>query len=177
MIKTDTKELKLREKLIKLALLQHHKLYEHQKTGPNTFDCAGLIWFLYKEILKINLYGNEPILSATTKIMTNHYGKLTQFIENDLYKNIDLIKKGDIIFFHTQSLKENIPTNTNKYPGHCGIYLGDNNFIHCPKKEGKVVINNFKENEYWKNTLVASKDILSNSHKQKEKQLIKEKNN
>ena len=52
MIKANTLEKELRDKLIHLARLQRHKLYVHGKHGPDTFDCAGLVWFLYNEILK-----------------------------------------------------------------------------------------------------------------------------
>ena len=45
----------LREQLITLALQQYNKKYIHGQMGPNTFDCAGLIWFLYNEIFSINI--------------------------------------------------------------------------------------------------------------------------
>ncbi len=165
MIKANTidKEKELRYKIMKLALLQHHKNYVHGKNGPNTFDCAGLVWFVYHEILNINLYENGFGISTTTKIMTNNYGKLTVFEENDFNKDLKLIKNGDIIFFHRQSLKDTIPKENNKYPGHCGIYLGNNEFIHCSKAKGKVVISNFIDNDYWKNILVGSKDIFGDN--------------
>lgn len=99
MIKTNNKEIELRYKIIKLALLQHHKKYVHDKNGPNVFDCAGLAWFLYKEILNINLYENGIGLSTTTKIMTNSFGELITYDENSLVKDINLIKLGDIVFF------------------------------------------------------------------------------
>lgn len=127
----------LREQLITLALQQYNKKYIHGQMGPNTFDCAGLIWFLYNEIFSINIFEEGIGLSTTTKIMTSKYGKLTLFNESDLNKDTTLVKKGDILFFHRQSLNDEEPKETNKYPGHCGIYLGENSFIHAsrPKKE------------------------------------------
>ena len=162
-IKVDFKENELREKIIKLALLQHHKLYEHGKNGPNTFDCAGFVWFLYYEIFRINLYNRGFGLSTTTKIMTNNYGKTILFRKNDPNKDLSIIRKGDILFFHRQSMNDTIPKVDNKYPGHCGIYLGDNYFIHCSRPKGQVIISNFDNNEYWKEVLVANKDIFSDS--------------
>lgn len=129
--------------------------------GPNTFDCAGLIWFLYNTTCNINLYKGGFGLSTTTKIMTSYYGKLILFKESDQNKDINIIKKGDIIFFHRQSLNDDVPKIDNKYPGHCGLYIDDNYFIHCSSTKGKVVISNFENNAYWKNVLVASKDVLS----------------
>lgn len=160
MIKADTKEIELRYKIIEFALLQYHKTYVHGNNGSDTFDCAGLVWFIYNEILDINLYRNGFGLSTTTKIMTNELGKLTLFEENSLNKDLNLIKKGDIIFFHRQSLKDIMPKENNKYPGHCGIYLGENDFIHCSKGKDKVIISNLEKNKYWKDVLVASKNIF-----------------
>lgn len=153
-------EQELREKIIKLALLQHHKLYEHGHHGPETFDCAGLVWFLYYSIFGINLYNQGFGLSTTTKIMTDNYGENILFNESDINKDLSIIERGDILFFHRQSLKDNVCKFDNKYPGHCGIYLGNHSFIHCLKSKGKVVISNFDENEYWKKVLVASKNVF-----------------
>lgn len=159
----DFKENELREKIIKLALLQYHKLYEHGMNGPDSFDCAGLVWFIYNEIFDINLYSNGFGLSTTTKIMTSSYGSLRLYNEQEPSKDLSLIKSGDVLFFHRQSMNDTIPKVDNKYPGHCGIYLGDNYFIHCSRPKGQVIISNFDNNEYWKKVLVANKDILSNS--------------
>lgn len=155
------KEDELREKLIKLALMQLNKLYIHGNHGPDTFDCAGLVWYLYNQLLEINIYENGYGISTTTKIMTSNYGILSRFKENDLNKNLKTIKKGDILLFHRQSKKESEPTPTNKYPGHCGIYLENNKFIHCPRKEGKVIIDKLEEN--YKNTLIGNKNIIDDN--------------
>lgn len=177
MIKTDTKEIELRYKIIKLALLQHHKPYIHGNNGPNSFDCAGLVWFIYNKILNINLYNNGFGLSTSTKIMTNNYGKLILFDENNLNKDIKMIKIGDIVFFHRQSLNDIMPKDNNKYPGHCGIYLGNNNFIHCSSSKGEVVISNFIKNKYWEKVLVASKNVFDDNYQQLQNNLPLSKNN
>lgn len=162
MIKANiTDEIILREKLVKLALLQYNKLYEHGRNGPDKFDCAGFVWFIYNEMCKLNLYYNGIGLSTTTKIMTNPYGKVILYEEDSVKKDLSIIRTGDIIFFHRQSMNDNEPKENNKYPGHCGIYLSDNYFIHCSKPKGKVIISNFDKNDYWKKVLVASKDVLS----------------
>ena len=153
MIKANNKEIILREKIIKLALMQHNKPYIHGMHGEDGFDCAGLVWFIYHELFNINIYDGGYGLSTTTKIMTSNYGLLN--------KDVNSINGGDILFFHRQSLNDDIPKEDNRYPGHCGIYLYDNKFIHSLKSEGRVVISNFKENDYWKKVLVASKDIVS----------------
>ncbi len=160
MIKADTKDI-LREKIIKLALLQHKKDYIHGMHGPDSFDCAGLIWYIYHELFNINLYEGGYGISTTTKIMTSNYGKLILFDECDENKNIDIIKNGDILFFHRQSLNEYVPSENNKYPGHLGIYIGNYKFIHALRSQESVVISNI-QNKYWNKKLVATKDIIGN---------------
>lgn len=164
MIKANINEIELRDKIIKLALLQHHKKYVHGSHGPDTFDCAGLVWYIYNEVLGIDIYKGGFGLSTTTKIMTSNYGKLILFDESNLNKDFSLIKIGDIVLFHRQSLKDIIPKENNKYPGHSGIYLGNNRFIHCSRPKGKVVINNFLKTDYWNRVLVASKNIVDDLH-------------
>lgn len=158
-IKTDT--LELRKKVAELALLQYQKKYEHGKMGPDSFDCAGLVWYLYYTLFEINIFRNGGYgLSTTTKIMTTNYGRLSIY-KKYIGKDLSLVGIGDILFFHRQSLSDIEPKEDNKYPGHCGIYLGYNNFIHASRPKGKVVISNFDNNTYWNDVLVGSKDIIS----------------
>ena len=160
-INTNFNEFDLRERIIKLALLQIDKEYRHGSFGANTFDCAGFVWYIYYEILKIDIFNGGYGLSTTTKIMTSNYGKNILFEEGNINKDLNIIKVGDILFFHRQSMNATTPKQNNKYPGHCGIYLKDNYFIHCSRSKGKVVIDNFDKDEYWKKVLVGTKDIVS----------------
>lgn len=93
--------------------------------------------------------------------MRSNCGKTIKFDEYSENKDISQINIGDILFFHRQDKKETEPKPDNKYPGHCGIYLGDNNFIHCTRTKELVLINNFKS-KYWTRKLVGSKDIINN---------------
>lgn len=160
-INANIDEIELRDRLIEQSLLQHGKPYEHGMNGFDTFDCAGLVWYVYNEIFNINLYESGFGLSTTTKIMTSKYGRLELFDEESLNKDLKFIKKGDILFFHRQSLKENYPTENNKFPGHCGIYLGKNRFIHASKPKDRVVVSDFTKNDYWLRVLVGSKNVCS----------------
>lgn len=93
--------------------------------------------------------------------MTSEFGKNIYYEEKSVKKDLNLFQEGDIIFFHRQSLSDTFPKKDNKYPGHCGIYLGNYEFIHCSRPIGKVIISNFNKNVYWKDVLVASKNVLS----------------
>jgi len=97
--------------------------------------------------------------------MTSDWGILTPILEEDSQKNLKIkeIMTGDLVFFHRQSLKANQPTADNYYPGHCGIYLGEDKFIHASRIIGQVAVNDFNET-YWLDTLVGSKDIISDYH-------------
>ena len=160
MIKANIIEEELRDKLIYLARLQHHKQYVHKEQGPDYFDCAGLVHYIYKELFDIDIFEDGYGLSNTTKLMTSSYGKIILFDEYSLNKDLSIVKRGDILFFHRQSKEDNIPKEDNYYPGHCGIYLGNNKFIHCTKSKGLVYISNFEKYEYWKKVLGGSKDII-----------------
>lgn len=156
----------LRLQVIKLALLQYNKEYVWAKRGPDTFDCSGFTWYLYYELFNLDINNNGYGLSTTTKQMTSDIGILTRFDENDENKinYINDIKSGDILFFHRQSMKENEPIDTNKYPGHCGIYLYDGLFIHASRPNGKIIINSLKES-YWLSVLVGYKNIIDDLNK------------
>ena len=122
MIKANTSDL-LRMKLIKFTLEQIGKKYVHGEHGPDSFDCAGFVWYVYNEVLGIDIYQEGFGNSTTTRIMTAPNGNMNYFL-ND-------VKVGDILFFHTQSKNEYEPTEDNRYPGHCAIYLGDYELMHC----------------------------------------------
>ena len=126
--------------------------------GADTFDCAGLIWYIFNEILDINIFEEGIGISTTTKIMTSKYGILTLYKEDDINKDISLIKSGDVLFFHKQSLKDHKPRSDNKYPGHCGIYLSSHQFIHSTRSKNGVVIGDLRKDL---NVLVGSKDIVN----------------
>lgn len=139
----------LREKIIELALLQYHKKYAHGEKGPDTFDCAGLVKYIYKEVLGINVFEKGYGKSTTGKIMTSPKGELIEYEENSEDKDISLIEPGDVLLFHRQDKDADKTEPTNKYPGHCGIYLGDGVFIHATTREESIkrIIGEEKYNE------------------------------
>lgn len=180
MITADTLQKKLEEKVINFSLLQYGKPYVHKSMGPDSFDCVTLAWYIYTSLFDIDLFQMGFGNSATTLAMTSCYGKITLYPEGDWDKDLSILHSGDILFFHTQSLKDHYPKPNNRYPGHCGIYLENNYFIQANRTKGKVVISNFNKNEYWKRVLVGSKNVITdlisyqNSYPiEKEKSLIR----
>ncbi|MBQ8682008.1 MAG: C40 family peptidase [Bacilli bacterium] len=124
------------------------------------FDAPNFTNYIYKQLLNIDINQNGYGLDNSTKQMTNDIGDLKIYNEDDPKKinYIDEIKKGDLIFFHNQSLDDNKPSPGNRYPGHVGIYLGDKNFIHASPSEQKITINNLTGK--WLDILIASRDII-----------------
>lgn len=166
-----------RNKIVKLVLEQLKKEYIHGDNGPDTFDCAGLVWYVYHEVLGINVYKEGYGQSTTGRIMTNPIGNLVYF--DDEEKDLSLIKPGDVLLFHRQSKDDIIPRPSNKYPGHCGIYIGNKEFIHATirkpdikkflgneyekykdKIKGMVIKSTLEENKFWIKKLVASKNMI-----------------
>ena len=138
------------------------KKYTWGATGPEEFDCSSFTKYIYKELFNINIEKNGYGIGDTTKQMTSSIGTLTKYKENDPNKEkyLNKINIGDLLFFHRQSPNDNTPTPQNRYPGHVGIYIGNNKFIHASKDAGKIIISPL--NNYWIKLLVASKNILKN---------------
>ena len=149
-----------RNNIIELAMTKLDKKYVWGSTGDEEFDCSGFTYYIYKELFNIDINETGYGVGDTTKQMTNNIGNLKQYNEDDPNKKkyIEEINIGDLVFFHRQSLDEFIPTPNNRYPGHVGIYLGDNKFIHASSDAGKIIISEF--DDYWTKVLVASRDLI-----------------
>ncbi len=98
-------------------------------TPKKGFDCSGLIQYSFK---KANI--------SLPRTAASQYKKT---------KRIPLaeMQSGDLIFFHTQRRKR-VKVN------HVGIYLGNNQFIHAPRRGKAVTI--AKLNRYWKGKIVGA---------------------
>ena len=151
---------RFRQNVIDLALVQLGKKYVWGAQGPDTFDCSGLTYYVFYTLFRIDINESGYGVGDTTKQMTNNIGNLRKYNEDDPNKDkyLEDINIGDLVFFHRQSLDENMPTPNNRYPGHVGIYMGDKKFIHASSEDGKVVISDF--NDYWLSVMVASRDII-----------------
>lgn len=151
-----------RNNIVEYAYTFLGKKYVWDCQGPDEFDCSGFTWYIFKELFNVDINETGYGVGDTTKQMTSDIGILKVYKENDNNKKkyIDDINTGDLVFFHRQSLDEDTPTISNRYPGHVGVYVGNNKFIHASSDEGKIVVSEF--DDYWISVLVASKDIISN---------------
>lgn len=87
--------------------------YVYGGSGPNTFDCSGFTMYVLKN------FGVTLSHSATAQSRVGTYVAK----EN--------LKPGDLVFFTDYETGSGI--------GHCGIYIGDGNFIHASSGTGYCV--------------------------------------
>ena len=119
--------------IVNLAKNQLGKPYVWGAEGPNSFDCSGLIYYVYKNAAGINLprTSKEQSNFGTTVSMSN-------------------LQPGDLIFSSTDGSGS---------VNHVGIYIGNNEMIHSPKP-GDVVKQTKINTSYWQNTYKWSKRVL-----------------
>jgi cell wall-associated NlpC family hydrolase len=115
----------------KLAKQQVGKPYVVGSSGPNQFDCSGLIQYLYKQygISNFPTYtGNQiPLGKRVTNSSDSSWGSKIRF--------------GDLIFFVT-----GIAAYTDDYGyGHVGMYIGNGQYIHASGSRTGVIISNLSE--------------------------------
>ena len=87
--------------------------YVYGGSGPSTFDCSGFTMYVYKH------FGISLIHSARAQSKNGTY-----VAKGDL-------QPGDLVFFKDYETMDGI--------GHCGIYIGDGNFIHASSGTGYCV--------------------------------------
>ena len=129
-----TSTLETADKIISYAKGLLGKKYVWADEGPDTFDCSGFTWYVYKNVAKISI----PRTSKDQGV----YGT---------YVSIKNLKPSDLVFFDTVGVKDNIIS-------HVGIYIGNNRFIHASSSKGKVVISNLEN--YYLDRFVNGRRIL-----------------
>lgn len=87
--------------------------YVYGGSGPSTFDCSGFTMYVY------NHFGYSLSHSAIAQ------SKCGTYVEKEN------LQPGDLVFFLEWDTMDEI--------GHCGIYIGDGNFIHASSGTGYCV--------------------------------------
>ncbi len=87
--------------------------YVYGGSGPSTFDCSGFTMYVYQH------FGISLSHSATAQS------------KNGTYVAKQDLQPGDLVFFKDYETMVGI--------GHCGIYIGDGNFIHASSGTGYCV--------------------------------------
>ena len=107
-------------KLIDLAKSKLGCKYVWGATGPNTFDCSGLMLWCHKQL---------GISIPRTSLAQSKSG--VSVSKSDL-------QVGDLVFFKTTSAPV----------GHVGMYIGNGQFIHAPNKSKPVKIDSLSSSYY-----------------------------
>lgn len=135
---TSSNSAKYREQFIEEVKSHIGCPYVYGATGPNKFDCSGLINYSALQATGIQLPRSSKQIYNYVKIIP-----------------LSEIEKGDLLFFATT------------YSGgvsHIGVYIGNNQFISA-LSEGKnrgVSISSLDQ-EYWKTRVIAAGQFLPNS--------------
>ena len=98
-----------RQRAVRVAAQQQGKPYRYGSTGPSSFDCSGLMVYVFKQVGKSLPRTSQQQLSATQRISKS------------------AMRPGDLVF-----------TQRNGRIGHVGVYAGSNKFWVAPKT-GDVV--------------------------------------
>ena len=121
------------EAVIDLAKKQIGKPYVWGAEGPNSFDCSGLVYYVYKNAANITL----------PRTSSSQYDSGVAVSKSNL-------KPGDLIFSSTDGTG-NVT--------HVSIYSGNGKMIHAPRS-GKNVEEVSMNTTYWNNTYVGARRIL-----------------
>ena len=99
-------------------------------TTPSGFDCSGFLQYVFKQ------NGFDIPRLADEQYRLGKASKVSQ------------LEPGDLVFFSTYE----------EGASHCGIYVGDNNFMHASSSKGIRV--DSLSNEYWKPRFIGARKII-----------------
>lgn len=101
-------------------------------TPESGFDCSGLVTYVYRDMLALNLPRTSRELAAIQgpKIAS------------------DRLATGDLVFFGD---KGNV--------WHVGIYVGEGRFVHAPSTGGTVRLDHL-DGSYWRSHYTGAKRVL-----------------
>lgn len=127
-ISIDGNALSTHKKIANLAKMQVGKSYVWGATGPNSFDCSGLVKYCY------NTYG----ITSIPRVSRDQYSQSTKVSKSNL-------KPGYLLFFSSAQGGSSV--------SHVGIYIGDNKMVHAATQDTGVRVD-FITNSYYANHLV-----------------------
>ena len=118
--------------------------YVYGGASPSGFDCSGFTMYVFDHFGISMRHGAQ----AQAKI-----GKKVSFDESSKSSILNNLEVGDLVFFLDYETMDEI--------GHCGIYIGDGEFIHASSGSGYCVkINSLLPGEYYNTRLCAARRVL-----------------
>lgn len=96
--------------------------YVYGGTTPSGFDCSGFVMYVYKQFGVSLPHSSSAQSKKGTKVEKAN------------------LQQGDIVFFSDYK--------THKGIGHCGIYIGNNQFIHASTEKTGVITSSLNSGSY-----------------------------
>lgn len=127
-----TKNNSKKEKFLNEIVSYLNTPYRYGGTNRTGIDCSAFTQKIYANSLNI-------MLPRTAR---------EQYKAWQIFSDFEELKFGDLIYFNTSS---------KYYPGHVGIYLGNNLFAHASSSNG-VIISSL-ENKYYENKFIGANRI------------------
>jgi cell wall-associated NlpC family hydrolase len=107
--------------------------YKFGGNSPDSgFDCSGLVRYVFAQVTGLSLPHNAAEQSKVGREIS-----------------MEELRPGDLVFFNTRKFSFS----------HVGIYLGDNKFVHAPRK-GKAVEVVEMGNPYWAKAYNGARRLL-----------------
>lgn len=118
--------------------------YVYGGASKSGFDCSGFTMYVYKK------FGINMAHGAQNQAELGQVIKADKSSASSLKNNL---KAGDLVFFLDYETMDEI--------GHCGIYIGNGNFIHASSGSGYCVkINSLLPGEYYNTRYCAARRVL-----------------
>lgn len=118
--------------------------YVYGGASTSGFDCSGFTMYVYKHF-GISMGHGAQAQSKIGTVVNANKSSATSLKEN--------LQLGDLVFFLDYETMDEI--------GHCGIYIGDGNFIHASSGSGYCVkINSLLPGEYYNTRYCAARRII-----------------
>lgn len=118
--------------------------YVYGGASPSGFDCSGFTMYVYNHFGISMRHGAQAQAKLGEEVSADKNSK------SSLLNNLQV---GDLVFFLDYETMDEI--------GHCGIYIGDGNFIHASSGSGYCVkINSLLPGEYYNTRYCAARRII-----------------
>ena len=132
--------LTLRERVVQAGLEAIGTPYSWGGDDADGFDCSGLVLYVFREIAGLEL--------PRTARAQRSEGKTVSAKKE--------LRPGDLVFFATRG---------RGVTSHVGIYIGQNKFVHAPRRGTKVRVDDMKT-AYWSKRYLGARAYLDTPPKQ-----------
>jgi cell wall-associated NlpC family hydrolase len=124
------------QKVVQYAKDNLGKKYVWGATGPNSFDCSGLVQYVYKKVgINLNRVSRDQATQGVAVSKSN-------------------LQPGDLVFFNGINSSAG-----STYISHVGIYIGNGEFIHASNPTRGVVKDSLNS-DYYKKHYVKARRII-----------------